>query len=362
MSTPPTHDATGHRSTDDDPSTSSSRQDSLEATHRMPGPLTTGRNVFGLFRRYWAENLPSHDLESEVTASMLSNIVDPGSADLDGAKVSKSSFRPYPNENSFLLGEWYWNSGTQKSQQSFKGLLNIVGNATFNPADIREANWDKINETLAVNDRDRDTQREADAGWIKTPIKIQVPFHRFTDNPGIQEYAVADFHYHSLVSIIREKVQNAADSQHFHYDPYEVFWQPTKWHEEVRIHGELFTSPAFIDAHKELQDSPGEPKCNLPRVAITLMFWSDATHLTNFGDAKLWPLYMFFGNESKYRRCKPSCNLCEHVAYFEKVYFLPFSYAVSDVQSFGQLPDAFKDFRTSHAGKKLNREFFTHCH
>jgi hypothetical protein len=49
------------------------------------------------------------------------------------------------------------------------------------------------------------------------------------------------------------------------------------------------------------------------------MFWSDATHLTNFRNAKLWPLYMFFGNESKYRRCKLSCNACEHVAYFETV-------------------------------------------
>lgn len=334
VSTPPMQDATGHGS-GDGPSSSSSRQASPEAARRFPEPLTTGRNAFGLFRRYWAEKLPPHDPDSEITAPMLSNIVDPGSADLDGAKVTNSSFRPYPNENSFLLGEWYWNNGTQKSQQSFKGLVNIVGNATFDPADIRVADWDRINEKLALNDRDGDKPGEADAGWIKTPIKIPVPFHRFTDNPGIQEYAVADFHHRSLVSIIREKVRNVADSQHFHYDPYEVFWQPTERHQEVRIHGELFTSPTFIDAHKELQNLPGEPKCDLPRVVAALMFWSDATHLTNFGDAKLWPLYMFFGNESKYRRCKPSCNLCEHVAYFEKVYFLPFPLVISDAEVFG---------------------------
>jgi len=49
------------------------------------------------------------------------------------------------------------------------------------------------------------------------------------------------------------------------------------------------------------------------------MFWSDATHLTNFSDAKLWPLYLFFGGDSKYLRCKPSCHLCEHIAYFQTV-------------------------------------------
>ena len=36
------------------------------------------------------------------------------------------------------------------------------------------------------------------------------------------------------------------------------------------------------------------------------MFWSDSTQLTQFGTAKLWPLYVFFGNESKYRRCQPT--------------------------------------------------------
>ena len=30
------------------------------------------------------------------------------------------------------------------------------------------------------------------------------------------------------------------------------------------------------------------------------MYSSDATHLTMFGNAKLWPLYQFFGNDTKY--------------------------------------------------------------
>lgn len=54
------------------------------------------------------------------------------------------------------------------------------------------------------------------------------------------------------------------------------------------------------------------------------MFWSDATQLTSFGNAKLWPCYLFFGNKSKYRRCRPSCNLCCHVAYFEDASILFF--------------------------------------
>jgi hypothetical protein len=60
---------------------------------------------------------------------------------------------------------------------------------------------------------------------------------------------------------------------------------------------------------------------HLERVVVALMFWTDATLLANFGTAKLWPCYMFFGNDSKYRRAKMHLNLCNHVAYFEDVRF-----------------------------------------
>ena len=72
-----------------------------------------------------------------------------------------------------------------------------------------------------------------------------------------------------------------------------------------------------------MQQSPLEEGCNLPRYILALMFASDATMLASFGTAKLWPLYLCFGNDSKYQRAKPSENLFEQVAYFEKA-GLPF--------------------------------------
>ena len=107
--------------------------------------------------------------------------------------------------------------------------------------------------------------------------------------------------YHrSLVSVIREKLANPHHTSHFHYQPFELFWQPTNTSPAVQVHGELYMSPAFLDAHREVQEMPGEPGCNLKSVVVAMMFWSDAMHLTSFGMAKLWPCYLFFGNESKY--------------------------------------------------------------
>lgn len=57
----------------------------------------------------------------------------------------------------------------------------------------------------------------------------------------------------------------------------------------------MYTSEAFIEAHRELQESPREPNYDLQRVIVSLMFWSDATQLTSFGNAHLWPYYLFLG-------------------------------------------------------------------
>ena len=82
---------------------------------------------------------------------------------------------------------------------------------------------------------------------------------------------------------------------------------------------EVYTSDAHINAHNELQKWVNEPGCTLEKVILALMFWSDSTQLTNFGTAKVWPLYLFLGNLSKYFHGKPSSGACHHVAYFPSV-------------------------------------------
>ena len=57
-------------------------------------------------------------------------------------------------------------------------------------------------------------------------------------------------------------------------------------------------------------------------VILALMIWSDSTHLASFGTASLWPIYLYFGNLSKYTRAKPSSFAAHHLAYIPKVFFL----------------------------------------
>jgi Plavaka transposase len=282
---------------------------------RLCQVFRTVRNVFGLSRLYHTAELPSHDPEEYNELS-----------DIPSQSPSTSAlptFYPYPNHSSFRLGEWYWNGGVQKSQSSFNELLDIVGDRGFEPAAVRDTKWSEINNILASGEDEE--WLDEDAGWKHTAVTIEVPYQLrrgVTPDPDAspRSYTIDDFYHRSLVSVIREKLSDSTGShRHFHYEPFELNWQPGEVPRPVRVQGELYTSPAFIDAHRELRDSPAEPGCSLPRVVAALMFWSDVTHLTSFGDAKIWPLYMFFGNESKYYRCKPSCHLCHHIAYFHSV-------------------------------------------
>jgi Plavaka transposase len=276
----------------------------------------TQRNKFGLFRDYNLESPPSHDPEEHMTLEDLTDAADQNFS-LDS---SPNAFHPYPNRNSFRLGDWYWNGGTNKSQASFKELVDIIGDPEFTPADVRHTNWGHINRSLA----DDANWLDDDAGWEKTPVTILIPIqHGRNPVSNIdavpQEYVVHDFYHRSIVLVIREKLSKPDDDDHFHYEPYTLKWQPGGVPNPTRVHGEIYMSGAFRDAHNALQNSPPEPGCTLPRHIIALMFCSDSTHLTSFGDTKLWPLYLYFGNESKYRRCKPSCQLSNHIAYFQRV-------------------------------------------
>jgi hypothetical protein len=299
-------------------------QGSSSVLSRVRKILKSTRNIFGLFRQYHAAHFPEHDPDEIITSDdLMDTSPDPSSS------LPADSYQPYPTQSSFLLGEWYWNDGVKKSQSSFKNLLKIVGHPSFRPEDVASANWQRIDAQLGGDARDHNTNvgecedgwedESAVGDWDEKTIKIKVPFHKRTVYPGQEEFEVGKLRHRKLVSVIREKILRPSTFPHLHLEPYELYWQPSETSEPVRVHGELFSSEAFVEAHRDVQDSPGEPGCGLPKVVVGLMFASDGTQLTAFSNAKLWPIYLATGNESKDRRSKPTCQAFEHIAYLETV-------------------------------------------
>lgn len=82
---------------------------------------------FGLVHRFFSLIPLSHDLEEAVMFQDINSIPSVVPVELDSHAKPCDLFYPYPNQMSFNIGHWYWNSGIQKSQESFKELLDIVG-------------------------------------------------------------------------------------------------------------------------------------------------------------------------------------------------------------------------------------------
>lgn len=152
-------------------------------------------------------------------------------------------------------------------------------------------------------------------GFQETTLKIEIPSGDKSVPSTTLE--VPGLHHRKLTTVIRSAFESPLASK-FHYSPFKLFHQPASSELPERVYSEVYNSDAFIKEHDRVQCVPvpeQESDCKLEKVIAALMFWSDATHLANFGTAKLWPIYMFFGNLSKYTRAEPTSNACYHMAY-----------------------------------------------
>jgi hypothetical protein len=276
-----------------------------------------------------AQDVDGGEKVGEVSGAQATN----GRAEGRGESSTKAwpnPYEPFPNPSSFDLGEWFYGQGPQKSLKDFKALIQVLTSPGFSLDDIRKTKWTRVFQDLGKNKEEINPKYSNwvdDAGWKTTDITLEVPIHnKIRPGRGVEAHVAGKLFHRSIVSIVEEKIRNTQDCRLFHYDGHELLWNPDpKSTSEFRLMSELYHSDAFLNAQKEVNDNPPPEikDCPLPRVVVGLMFWSDATHVSTFSTCKVWPLYMLFANESKYRRAKNGTDLCNHVAYFDAVCLTP---------------------------------------
>ena len=90
----------------------------------------------------------------------------------------------------------------------------------------------------------------------------------------------------------------------FHFTPFKMYHMRPDGNSKERVFLEMYDSNVLWEEHNKVQCTPTDDlTCKREKVIAALMFWSDATQLASFGTAKLWPIYMLFGNLSKYVQC-----------------------------------------------------------
>lgn len=277
--------------------------------------LQTTFNTIGLCRQY--PRRPSFEPDKFIPSPLLSQSCPMSTADTDDAQSPGISEPPYPfaNMSIYRLITWMNSGSHQKSETEVMHLVRDVIHAEdFDPRDLDGFSVRRSLRALD-NDKGRGPVVFPD-DWLETDITLEIPTRAGGDQS--KSFSIPGFHFRPLIAVIRSAFADVQASA-FHLLPFKRLWKdPLDDHEE-RVFDELYTSDSWLDAQDDLQRHPREPGCSLERVIAGIMLFSDATHLANFGTAKAWPLYLYFGNLTKYARSAPTSGACHLVGFFPSV-------------------------------------------
>jgi hypothetical protein len=232
------------------------------------------------------------------------------------------SYLPFKNMSIFRLMQWFYDSSLTKSLGTLNSLVNKVLLASdFDVKDL--TGFDAAREARHLDD-DKDTPATANStkdGWTETTVPISVPCDNvsYPSESDAPVFHVKGLMYRKLLEVIKAAYEDPSAEQ-VHISPYEEFWQSRPNSPPERIYSELYNSNAFILEHEKVRSQPRHG-CELETVIAAIMMSSDYTHLTSFGNAGLWPIYLYLGGLSKYTRAKPTSFAAHHLAYVPKVNF-----------------------------------------
>jgi len=242
--------------------------------------------------------------------------------DPPGNSEATPSYLPFKNMSIFRLMQWFYDSSLTKSLGTLNDLVyKVLLAPDFDPKDL--TGFDAAKEARRLDD-DKNATASANSikdGWTETTVPISVPCDKVShpSNDDAPVFHVKGLQYRKLLEVIKAAYEDPSAEQ-LHISPYEEYWHPKPGSPPERIYSELYNTNAYIQEHEKVRSQP-RPGCKLETVIAAIMMSSDATHLTNFGTASLWPVYLYLGNQSKYTRAKPTSFAAHHLAYVPKVNF-----------------------------------------
>lgn len=275
-----------------------------------------------------SDSVGSSNISTIGPASMSRSWFSPLGPSLEAVTgLVAKSFAPFPNESTFHLMSWFYSSSNTKSHAELDRLVNeVILAPNFLPADLvgfraaKEAScMDRYLASGSQNDSPPSTSSRDE--WIETSVFLSLPCDgiEHPSEADAPKFEVKGLYHRRIVDVIRSALAEPA-AQKFHLFPFREYWKPSPDEPTERIYSEAFTSDYFLEQYEKIRvrSHTDLSKKRLP-VLIGLMIWSDSTHLASFGTASLWPIYLYFGNQSKYTRAKPSEFAAHHLAYVPKV-------------------------------------------
>ena len=157
--------------------------------------------------------------------------------------------------------------------------------------------------------------------WKEVDIKIPIPCvgHKQTEADATV-FAIKGLLYRDLVGVITEQLKDPDSFKEMYLQSFSEHWKPTENDPPVRVYREVYSSNTMLEAQHQLLQKLQDLPCPQPEAfLIALMLASDSTFLTQFSQASMWLIYVFFGGVSKYIWSLPDSLSAHHIAYLPKV-------------------------------------------
>ena len=210
---------------------------------------------------------------------------------------------------------WYYNGSSIKSYANIDKLVcDVIQHEDSNAFDFGETfstthevqQMDKHHasnaSTISDGSEDSDLLFKSEDGWILGHISIPLPCDgvRFNLEEDAPQYVVNKIWYHQSLEVIKKAFTEPA-AEKFHTTPFKEYWKPSNDEPEEHLYSETFTADFFNNEYETLRATLCKgPNSELEPFVAGIIFYSDSTHLTSFGTASLWLIYMHIGNQSQY--------------------------------------------------------------
>jgi hypothetical protein len=298
----------------------------------------TSTNAFGLWKDY--RYRPSQDPNAIILPEDLYHANTSTSSTIIHERHETEVSSPYKSKSIELVIDWQNTGSCAKSNEEINRLVrDVLRHPDFRLDDLEHFN-------AARENRKADATEENPLFLLSftcANISIDVPSGSKHSSP--RSFSIPGLYYRKITCLIQEAFESPI-SRHFHLSPFNLYRKHPDGEANERVYSELYDSDVFYDEHDNVQRAPSDDQtCKREKVVAALMFWSDATHLATFGTAKMWPVYLLFGNLSKYIRLKPNSGATKHLAYIPP------------------LPDSLQDeLKTFHPKWETQQKgILTHC-
>ncbi|KAG6825178.1 hypothetical protein H0H92_004459 [Tricholoma furcatifolium] len=316
--------------------------DDLPLAHLKPDIFETDPDAMGLFRRY--NVLPSTDPDEKLTIHHVADApsfiklqdgVDRSPLSVFGPHVAgnkttgpSSFFAPFLNATVFRLMNWFYQSTTKTLADLDDLVHDVILHPDFATRDLegfsasRESK--RLEEHTVTPSHSTSTKNSlpelpysTSDNWKTTIVDVPLPLvrTRHRNEQAAPTLSVPVIH-RDLLEVIESLLKDYSFNK-YHLRGFKQFWRPSPDKPKQRVYSEVYNTDIFLDMEERLPIIDG---CNLEKVVLPLLIYSDSTHLANFGTASLWPIYIWTGSLSKYTRIKPTSFSAHHLAYLPSLF------------------------------------------